>query len=260
MKKCILFDTNNIFCKYYYSNKEKCIDFCLSFIKNLIRLFKVNYSCCVFDGLDNYRKHLYAPYKSTRKEKPEDFNFYFEEFIKTLNTNNIHYIFSKTLEAEDSINLIVSSNLDVEFIIISEDKDILQLKKYSNCNIYKRYNEFLEIPKYCNLSFNDPWFFEKYKLFFSLYGDSCDNIPGVVGLGPKKTNFIVDKVITYENLKTILRNENFDELKKDTDKYSIHRCLELIKTYENDLDISYKLFSLFENFEYRYNLSNLLIN
>lgn len=253
---CLLIDGNNIFSKYYYANKEKCIDFCISFIKNSIRLFKVTHCCCVFDAKESYRKSLYQLYKSSRKTKPEDLDLYFENFKKTLSENNLCYISSKTLEAEDSINLIVGTNPNIEFIVLSEDKDILLLRNFENCKIFKKYNEELQIPQYCKLVFSDPLFIEKYKLFFSLYGDSTDDIPGVEGFGPKKSNFIVEKIKTYDNLKNILLLEDFSFLKEDTDLYSIDRCLKVIKNFEEELDISYKLFSLFsipQNFKYQIN-------
>lgn len=247
--KCLLIDANNYFAKYYYANKEAAIDNLISIIKLSIAAFKVSHCICVFDGEISYRKELYPDYKATRSQKPEDYYELLKSFKNTLKLNKIPQISSKSLEAEDSINLIIKSNPETQFVVLSEDKDVLLLKKYKNCLIYKRIKEPLEIPKICTFNFDDG-FMEKYKLFFALNGDSSDNIPGVPGLGTKKSNFLVNKFVSYELIKSILKSPILDlEIiinKKDDDDYDVGSCLKLIKEHEKLFDISYQLFSLFE--------------
>lgn len=249
-KNCLLVDANNIYSKYYYANPEKCIEFLITFLKRNIYWFKTDYVLCVFDAEKSFRKDIYSLYKSNRAPKPEAYIEQLKNFKEQLQKNYIHQISSKTLEAEDSIGLLIKKYEDINFYVLSEDKDCLQLYQYKNSFVFKKFGEKLDVPKYCEISETDESFIEKYKLFFSINGDTSDNIPGIIGLGPKKSNFIVNKITSYENLKKLLSSSSLEleceKLKTNTDKYNIYKCLSLIKDNLEMLEISYKLFSLFE--------------
>lgn len=270
MKNIVLIDANNLYAKYYYGNKNECVDLLITTIFYLKKYFSAFFCCCVFDAEKSFRKNIYSDYKNNRN-KEEDYYTTLENFKKTLKLNKIEQISSKSLEAEDSINLIVSSlnkqSKDYKFIILSEDKDLLLLTKYENCKIYKKYDELLTIPKYCEINVDDS-FIEKYKLFFSINGDQSDNIPGIPNFGPKKSSFISNIIVSYENLKSILNSPLIDlELEflsnplksiKNEEFGKLSSYLHDIKNHEHLLDVSYKLFCLYENEEYSFNINNYL--
>lgn len=285
----LLIDINNIFAKFYFAGKSnpnstftsaKCADLIVSYIFDLISFFSATHCCCIFDCAGpNFRYDIYPDYKKTRKPKPEDYSGYRNLLKERLRGAGIPQISSKTLEAEDSMNVIIRgyqnietkkgqdwnlfsplSQNDFSFIVISDDKDCQLLKKYPNCKIYKKVQKdkigfstpavISNIPEYCKISESDTYFIEKYKLFFSLTGDSADNIPGVPNFGPIKANFIISKLNSYDELKKFILSDtlNVDSytLFNSEDKLNISKCLLTIKEHEKLLDISYKLFTLYE--------------
>lgn len=279
-KTVLLIDINNIFAKFYFAGKsnpestfssDKCSDLIISFIFDAISYCNATHCCSVFDADgQNFRYQIYPDYKKTRKPKPEDYDDYRNILKNRLRGACLSQISSKSLEAEDSLNLIIgqyNKRNDVNltnFIVISDDKDCQLLKVYPNCRIYKKANidrtipsanknppiVISGIPTYCKISESDPDFIDKFKLFFSLNGDSTDNIPGVPNFGEIKSNFIVSKFKSYQELKNFITSDSLEldslMLFNPDDTLNITKCLLAIKKYENLLDVSYKLFSLYD--------------
>jgi len=130
------------------------------------------------DDRKSWRYNTFRYYKSTRKSDREksdlDWGYVFDIFskISTEIDENFPYKVLKVPEAEadDIIGTIVSTETDKEFLILSGDKDFIQLQKYGNV---RQYNPTLD--KW--ITHDDP---EQYLVEHIYKGDAGDGIPNVM--------------------------------------------------------------------------------
>jgi len=235
----ILIDLNNYFSRFYYSNPENCVERYLGMAQHILSTFSPGYFCNLIDAPQSFRKEIYADYKANRSDKPKD---YYEK-LKNLKYNLKKFKYpqqtSKSLEAEDLMNLFIRNLPDYKFLLFSNDKDILQLEEDERVIIFnylaKKVNgeyTLFEQRSFKKLGFESK---EEYQLYHALKGDASDNIPGVKGIGEKKARNLAK---IYKNFET-LKKASSVEFIKDTD---------FVKIRENseNFDLSYKLILLFE--------------
>lgn len=114
---------------------------------------------------ENFRKNISSEYKANRKSqrKPLCLNAAREHLRNTYDTRTI-----PTLEADDVISMLA----DDDTIVVSPDKDLLQVPGYHfvDGDLVKRE------PDEC-----ERWFYMQ-----TLMGDSSDNYKGCPGVGPVK--------------------------------------------------------------------------
>lgn len=244
----LLIDTNNFYSKFWFGGKNAVIDIFLSFLKKSIKYFNVDKYCCCIDSERSFRFALYEQYKANREQKPKEYYENFELLKFNFKKLNVHHISSKSLEAEDIMNLFIKNHPDEQFIVLSGDKDCLLLYEYDNCKVYNYDGgEFIErnFFKYDIFDKDLKIAAEKFKLFLSLKGDSSDNIPGVKGISDKKAKSIVELMSNLTNLKRNIEKPSF--LFKNNKDFQL-----VIKDKEN-LILSEKLITLF-NSEWKSNL------
>lgn len=242
----ILIDLNNYFSRFYYSNPENCVERYLGMIQYILSTFSPGYFCNLIDAPQSFRKELYKDYKANRQEKPKD---YYEK-LKNLKYNLKKFGYpqqsSKSLEAEDLMNLFIENLPDYKFLLFSNDKDILQLEServvifnYLAKKVNDEYTLF-EQRSFKNLEFESK---EEYQLYHALKGDSSDNIPGVKGIGEKKAKKLAKIYKTFDNLKSLVSNDFI----KDKDFVKIREDI-------GNFELSYSLILLF-NEKYDFNLN-----
>ncbi len=160
---------------------------------------KPEYFVAVFDsGGKSFRNEIYDDYKANRGEAPEDISLQFPKIIEYLKLRGICVMSQENFEADDIIgSLSKKFQAKNKITIISGDKDFTQL-------INKK-TIMLDTMK--NRVTDDKEVLSKYGLkpeqmidYFSLVGDSIDNIPGVRGIGPKTALSLIDKFKTLDNL------------------------------------------------------------
>ncbi len=160
---------------------------------------KPEYFVAVFDsGGKSFRNEIYDDYKANRGEAPEDISLQFPKIIEYLKLRGICVMSKENFEADDIIgSLSKKFQAKNKITIISGDKDFTQL-------INKK-TIMLDTMK--NRVTDDKEVLSKYGLkpeqmidYFSLVGDSIDNIPGVRGIGPKTAQSLIDKFKTLDNL------------------------------------------------------------
>ena len=160
---------------------------------------KPEYFVAVFDsGGKSFRNEIYDDYKANRGEAPEDISLQFPKIIEYLKLRGICVMSQENFEADDIIgSLSKKYQAKNKITIISGDKDFTQL-------INKK-TIMLDTMK--NRVTDDKEVLSKYGLkpeqmidYFSLVGDSIDNIPGVRGIGPKTAQSLIDKFKTLDNL------------------------------------------------------------
>lgn len=132
----------------------------------------------------NFRKELTGgTYKGTRnQERNREVYEIMDSIVEATNTLGIKNIFPGRLEADDVISWL-SSNITGKKIIISVDKDFIQLirEEVSYYNPIKK--ETIDKDNFFTVLNLLP---EEYLYYKAIVGDVSDNIPGVEGFGKVK--------------------------------------------------------------------------
>ena len=156
----------------------------------------------VFDGAggSNSKRNLYPEYKANRNksrmtnysifsskdEENESINNQMARLIQYLQCLPVTLISVDGVEADDVIGYLVGKfekYSTKEITILSADKDFLQLVS-NKVQVYSPTKKKIYKPKDVLDEFGvSSYNFVNYKI---LMGDSSDNLPGVLGLGPKK--------------------------------------------------------------------------
>jgi DNA polymerase-1 len=169
----------------------------LKMVKGYLQEFEPDRVAVVWDGgRDERRKKLFPEYKKRDKPKTEAEEIELELFFHQMETFR-HCLVKLGLtnfliphrEADDVIfNLMVQvqsvgQGLDIEFIVVSTDKDFYQLFKYfDNVSIYNPIKKKLWSGKDLEESLGFPArYYIDYK---AVVGDPSDNLPGIKGIGP----------------------------------------------------------------------------
>ncbi|HEY4056254.1 MAG TPA: 5'-3' exonuclease H3TH domain-containing protein, partial [Kofleriaceae bacterium] len=157
---------------------------------------------CVFDhkgGKKTFRAEMYADYKATRKEPPEELSVQMEYFAKIVDEMGWPVVAIPGVEADDTIATLVKQARakDWEVVIYSADKDIMQMvgdhvsmidalhqKTYTREEVIRK----MGVPP------------EKIPDFLALTGDTSDNIPGLKGVGDKTAAGLIEKYGSIENM------------------------------------------------------------
>jgi DNA polymerase-1 len=176
---------------------------------------------------------------SNKDEETESINNQMERLIQYLQCLPLSIICIDGIEADDTIGYLVGKfqkyKATKEVIIMSADGDFLQLvsdkvKVYSPTKkkVYKPVDVFEEYGVSC-------YNFVNYKI---LMGDSSDNLPGVIGLGPKKVLKMFPELAndTPTSLKEILE--------KSAGKIEDHILYSKIIERKHQLEINSKLMNL----------------
>jgi DNA polymerase-1 len=175
------------------------------FARMLMRLEEDNHPermAVVFDdksGKRTFRAEMYAAYKATRKEPPEELQVQMDYFAKIVKGLGWPVLTVAGVEADDVIATLVKDARDKgwEVVIYSADKDIMQLigdgvtmidalhqKTYTRDEVIKK----MGVPP------------EQIPDFLALVGDTSDNIPGIYGVGDKTAAGLLEKYGSLERL------------------------------------------------------------
>ena len=164
---------------------------CLNAIHNILSKFKFDYGNKIIIACDskvNWRKDLFPYYKYNRKKSRDNSNIDWSKIFENFEIikDEIKQVFKhyKTIEVEgaeaDDIIYCTAKycyNRNEKLLIISSDKDLVQLQKYNNI---KQFDSIRKIYK----ETDDPIKFLEYQVF---KGDSSDGIPNI--LSPSNTYY-----------------------------------------------------------------------
>lgn len=197
-------------------------------------------------GSKTFRNDIYPQYKANRPECPEDLKPQFPIIREAANALNIKAIEKKGYEADDIIATIAKDayNQDFEILIVSSDKDLMQLINDKIFMYDAMRNRFIRENEVIDKFFVPP---NQVLDVLSLIGDSSDNVPGVRGIGPKIASELIKE---FSNLENLL--ENYDQIKQDRKK-------NLIKEGISNAKLSKTLITLNNNVDIDINCSDLAI-
>ncbi|MEN2993735.1 MAG: DNA polymerase I [Thermodesulfovibrio sp.] len=216
------------------------------FTRMLLKLLKeksINYMLCAFDSPHPTKRHkLYEEYKITRPETPKDLPIQIDYIKRIIDALGIKRIETPGYEADDIIATVVDiikQSAPLSFIIVSLDKDMLQLIS-DNVKIYDPFNEILIDREYVIKKYGIPP--EKLNDFMALVGDTIDNIPGVKGIGEKTALDLIKRYGCIENIiknVEVIRPPKLAELiKKNIESLKLSKELVMLK---KDAPIELKL-------------------
>ena len=169
-----------------------------------------DYCLVLFDAKrQNFRNQIFADYKGTRKETPEELIPQFPIIREAVDVLNINHMEMEGYEADDLIATYASKALakGLEVVIVSGDKDLMQLIR-PNVEFYDPMKDKFFTPEDVKEKFGV--YPDKVVDVQALSGDSIDNIPGVAGIGPKTAAQLVEE---YGSLEGIL--EHAHEIKQE---------------------------------------------
>ncbi len=176
----------------------------LTFLYELLRKEKPQQLICVLDARGkNFRHERFPEYKANRSPTPAELILQIQVIEKLLPLMGIPMIKKSGYEADDLIAHYTQSACQAgrSVTIFSADKDLLQLVG-PTVRVMKTGTKNQQW-----ITMEEADVSAKYQLpaaylvdYFSLVGDSSDNIPGVRGIGPVMAAKLISNYHTLENL------------------------------------------------------------
>ncbi len=190
-----------------------------------------------------FRNDIYAEYKGTRKPTPPELISQFPIIKEMLGIMNIKVVEKEGIEADDIIGTI-AKNSNCEKIILSGDRDLLQLIS-SDTEVWLTIKGVTEILKVSESNLQEHFNIQKPSQIIdlkALMGDSSDNIPGVKGIGEKTALKLLEEFSdidgVYEHIADI-KGKNQEKLIDGKTMAYLSKTLATIKTdCEFDFDLN----------------------
>ncbi len=159
-----------------------------------------DYCLVLFDAKrQNYRNEIFADYKGTRKETPEELIPQFPIIRQAVDVLSLNHLEMEGFEADDLIatyaRLAVEKGYEVT--IVSADKDLMQLIR-PGVEYYDPMKDKFFTPEDVKEKFGV--YPEKVVDVQALAGDTTDNIPGVPGIGLKTAAALVNEFGSLEGV------------------------------------------------------------
>lgn len=209
----LLLDANNLLCRMYFANPKMQIDgqevggiYALgTYIQNLVKLLQGTHIALAQDlGKKTWRHSLFPAYKQNRGSTEPDLRTQFPLIKPLARLLDVQLIGQEDFEADDCLaTLATQAHKHVQVTIISTDKDLYQLS-HPNITIYN--------PHY-RKNMNTADIEAKYQTsvnrlidYFTLVGDTSDNLPGIPGIGPKTALQILEKCDCLDQLDSHLQH------------------------------------------------------
>lgn len=139
----------------------------------------------VFDGRDSqWRQQLYEGYKANRKPMPDILASALPQLEDAVGLHGLSCWQQPEYEADDVIATLATKMIQhqQQVTIVSTDKGYLPLLT-QGVRIYDPFSREYQTPEKVQQKFGVPP--EQLVRFWSLVGDSTNNVPGVNGIGPK---------------------------------------------------------------------------
>jgi len=226
------------------NSRGQVVNAVYGFTKMLMKLIKnegPDYMAVCFDyPAPTFRHIQYREYKSTRKETPPELKSQMPIARQVVDALNIGMFEKKGYEADDLIGTIVHKciNEDIEIVVVTGDKDALQLVSSQVKVLNEQKNILFDKEKVREIMGIDP---EEITDYMGLMGDKTDNIPGVRGIGPKTAMELIKKSgnleSIYQNLSRIQDNIS-EKLVSGRDDSFLSRDLATVK---KDAPIDFEL-------------------
>ena len=248
MKKVVLIDGNNLLFRSFFATAyngnlmrnskgfpTNAIFGFINMLHKIIEEEKPEYLMVAFDKGKTFRHEKYDVYKGKRDETPNELKLQFPVSRRLCDAMGIKYFEIDNYEADDIIGTfakVIDKSDDYEGLIISSDKDLLQLISDKNKVKLLKTKDYIMMDKkefFNTYGLDDP---KKMVDIKSLMGDASDNIPGVKGIGEKTALSLLQKYGSldgvYENINDI---SGKTKEKLETDKDNAYLSYEIATIY-----------------------------
>ena len=155
---------------------------------NTLRDEKPTHVAVAFDvSRETFRSEKYPEYKANRSASPPEFSPQIELITQVLDSMGIINVRMPGFEADDIIATLatVASEADMEVLVLSGDRDVLQLVNDRVTVLYPRkgVSDLARMtPQAVEEKYKVPP--DRYRDLAALVGETSDNLPGVPGVGP----------------------------------------------------------------------------
>lgn len=179
-----------------------------SMVLNILKKEEPTHLLFCFDaGEETFRHEENATYKEGRAETPDDFYVQIPRVFQMVDAMGFRHVSEKKYEADDLLGTYARAGEreGMKVTIVTGDRDAFQLAT-DNIHVAIPHSGYMQAeylgPKEIEAKYGiRPDQVSAYK---GLVGDSSDNLPGVVGIGPKTAAELLQKYQTleavYENL------------------------------------------------------------
>jgi DNA polymerase-1 len=174
-------------------------------IKKLITQYNPEWAVVVWDTDGSaVREELYTEYKATREAAPSDLQAQKARIQEFCSTIGLAQVSRASTEADDLMASIARQAVEAGFtpLLMTSDKDMLQCVSDTSFVFDPIKEKLYDVPAVVERFGFGP---EKIIFYFSLIGDSADNIPGVAGIGPKTAT---ELVTAFSSLSDLYKNLN----------------------------------------------------
>lgn len=195
MKRLLLIDATAYLFRAYHVMKELrtkagrpsgAIFGTLNMLRTLRRRHPDAHIACVLDAPGRtFRHEMYAAYKATRPPTPPEIKEQIEGLCDFLKAWGLPLLREPGVEADDVIATYArqGAQAGMEVIIASSDKDLMQLVEDGRIQLYDGMKEKVYDSKAVQEKYGVPP--AQMGDYLALMGDTSDNIPGVMKVGPK---------------------------------------------------------------------------
>ncbi len=175
----------------------------LQMLQALLTQHKVQKVALIWDRKEKgFRHELFSEYKANRAIPPEDLGLQIENSKKLVDLLGIPQLDHIGFEADDIIATFVAQNPNRPLIIVTGDKDLLQLVGPHVWCLDTLKNQWSNIAEAKEKFGVEP---KKISEVQALCGDSVDNVPGVPGVGPKTA---AELILHFGSLSAVLIRAN----------------------------------------------------
>ncbi|GMA49651.1 hypothetical protein GCM10025857_10080 [Alicyclobacillus contaminans] len=176
----------------------------LNLMTGALQRVRPSHACVAWDvSRDTFRRTLYAAYKGTRAELPEDLHPQFSLMQKLLSDLGIAQVRHEAYEADDLMGTLAvrAAEAGLKVLILTGDHDALQLVG-PDVTVAIMRRGITEVDLYTPTTLEErfgltpaQWIDLK-----ALMGDRSDNIPGVPGIGQKTALKLLSEHHTLQQL------------------------------------------------------------
>lgn len=207
-------------------------------VLGVVNDFKSPYCAFITDeDRRSFRHDLFPEYKANRSDMPEDITIQIPILKEVISAFGIPIIGKLNYEADDLIATYAAglSKLGYEVIIVSSDKDLMQLIS-ENVTMYdhkyKKYYKDKDVLDKFGVSPN------QIGDLLALVGDTADNVPGLKGVGVKTAASILKK---YHSLETLFDIDDISDTLISTiheNRSQIELSRELVELQSSICDVA----------------------
>lgn len=173
-----------------------------SMVLKVINDLRPKYLVVTFDrAAPTFRQQMFVGYQAQRPKMKDELFSQFKLLHEILEKAKFKIFEVDGYEADDMIGTITKQAKDIDVIILSGDRDLLQLV---NGHV-QMIAPIVGVTKM--ILFDKAKVLDKYGLlpsqlpdYKALVGDPSDNYPGVMGIGPKTASDLIKKFESLDNL------------------------------------------------------------